>query len=110
MYVADISSKCTSNRGSPVVIKETVATALVDGQNLLGPVTGKFCMDLAIEKAKAAGIGLVSARRKNSYFFTQKFYSNPHGVIPSLAFCSFRFFHFHWSCAESAGFWNTTCY
>jgi LDH2 family malate/lactate/ureidoglycolate dehydrogenase len=28
----------------------------------LGPVVGNFCMDLAIEKAKAAGVGIVSVR------------------------------------------------
>ena len=27
-----------------------------------GPVVGRYCMDLAIEKAKKAGIGWVSAR------------------------------------------------
>jgi len=32
-----------------------------------GPVVGKFAMDLAIEKAKKAGIGLVSARGMINY-------------------------------------------
>jgi LDH2 family malate/lactate/ureidoglycolate dehydrogenase len=43
-------------------MNETVATACVDGNNLLGPVVGKFCMNLAIKKAKDAGIGMVVAR------------------------------------------------
>ena len=43
------------------------ATALVDGKNLLGPVVGNFCMDIAIKKAKEFGIGMVVARRSNHY-------------------------------------------
>ena len=34
----------------------------MDGNNLLGPVVGNFCIDLAIRKAKEAGIGWVVAR------------------------------------------------
>eukprot|EP00794_Sanderia_malayensis_P008124 gene8124-8994_t len=67
MYVGDILDKTTSKNGAPVVIKETVATALVDGNNVLGPVAGKFCTDLAIKKAKEAGIGWVSCRGSNHY-------------------------------------------
>lgn len=48
--------------GEPVLEKETAATALVDGKNLLGPVVGNFCMNLAIKKAKEVGIGWVVAR------------------------------------------------
>ena len=34
-----------------------------------GPVVGKFCMDLAIEKAKNVGIGWVVAKGTFVYFF-----------------------------------------
>ena len=67
MYVRDIKSGTTNSLEEPVVIKENVATALVDGNNLLGPVVGNFCMDLAIKKAKEAGIGMVVANRSNHY-------------------------------------------
>lgn len=53
--------------GNPIVLKELPATALVDGQNLLGPFVGKFCMKLAMDKAKKVGIGLVAARRSNHF-------------------------------------------
>lgn len=53
--------------GDPVILKKSPGTALVDGQNLLGPYVGKFCMNLAIEKAKKIGIGLVAARRSNHF-------------------------------------------
>lgn len=53
--------------GDPVILKESPGTALVDGQNLLGPYVGKFCMNLAMQKAKKIGIGLVAARRSNHF-------------------------------------------
>lgn len=43
------------------------AIALVDGQNGLGQVIGKYCMEMAIEKAKRFGIGMVVARGSNHY-------------------------------------------
>lgn len=62
MYVKDINEGICAKDGEPVVEKESPATALVDGRNLLGPVVGNFCMKLAIEKAKDVGIGWVVAR------------------------------------------------
>lgn len=62
MYVTDIEKGVCEPSGKPVVINELGATALVDGKNLLGPVVGKFCMELAIQKAQQAGIGWVVAK------------------------------------------------
>merc|ERR1739838_511977 len=67
MYVKDIKSGICAKDGEPVIEKETVATALVDGRNLLGPVVGNFCMELAIRKAKEVGIGWVVAHGSNHY-------------------------------------------
>ncbi|XP_062277392.1 uncharacterized oxidoreductase YjmC-like, partial [Scomber scombrus] len=67
MYVKDIKSGICAKDGEPVVEKESAATALVDGKNLLGPVVGNFCMKLAIKKAKEAGIGWVVAHGSNHY-------------------------------------------
>ncbi|XP_055078570.1 uncharacterized oxidoreductase YjmC-like isoform X2 [Periophthalmus magnuspinnatus] len=67
MYVKDIESGICAKDGEPVIEKESAATALVDGQNLLGPVVGNFCMKLALKKAKEAGIGWVVARGSNHY-------------------------------------------
>ncbi|CAG2103471.1 unnamed protein product, partial [Medioppia subpectinata] len=38
--------------GEPIILNESASTAWVDGNNLLGPVVGMFCMELAIKKAK----------------------------------------------------------
>lgn len=67
MYVRDIKTGTTLSDREPKVIKESNATALVDGNNLLGPVVGNFCMQLAIKKAKNIGIGIVVANRSNHY-------------------------------------------
>ncbi|KAM9854424.1 putative oxidoreductase YjmC [Aulostomus maculatus] len=67
MYMKDIHSKICAKDGEPVVEKESAATALVDGKNLLGPVVGNFCMNLAIKKAKEVGIGWVVAHGSNHY-------------------------------------------
>ena len=61
MYVHDIESGIAVCDQEPAIIKQTVATGYVDGRNLLGPVVGDFCMQLAIEKAKDAGVGWVVA-------------------------------------------------
>jgi len=63
MYVTDIESKTTDANAKPVVLKESPATAWVDGNNGLGPVVGNFCMELAIKKAKSVGVGWVVAKR-----------------------------------------------
>ncbi|KAK3108158.1 hypothetical protein FSP39_002186 [Pinctada imbricata] len=69
MYVNEVKAGMTSTGQDvePSVVKETVATALVEGHNVLGPVVGKFCIDLAVKKAKEAGIGFVTARGSNHF-------------------------------------------
>ena len=62
MYVDDVKSGTTAKDGEPVILKEMAGTAWVDGNNVLGPVVGRFCTDLAIKKAKEAGIGMVVAK------------------------------------------------
>ncbi|XP_033761815.1 uncharacterized oxidoreductase YjmC-like [Pecten maximus] len=68
VYTSDVKCGVTCGGGKdPTVVKETVATALIDGNNLLGPVVGKFAMDVAIQKAKTAGVGIVTVRGSNHY-------------------------------------------
>ncbi|XP_062593563.1 uncharacterized oxidoreductase YjmC-like [Saccostrea cucullata] len=68
MYSSELKSGiCRGGGASPEIVKQTVATALVDGNNLLGPVVGKFAVDLAIKKAKEAGIGMVTVRGSNHF-------------------------------------------
>lgn len=66
-YVNDVQKGTTNSDKEPTILKESGATALVDGNNLLGPVVGNFCMNLAIKKAKEIGIGMVVCRRSTHY-------------------------------------------
>ncbi len=56
------------------IIHETPSTATVDGDNALGPVSAKFSMQIAIEKAKIAGAGWVATKNSN-HFGIAGFYS-----------------------------------
>ncbi|GAU90852.1 hypothetical protein RvY_03212 [Ramazzottius varieornatus] len=67
MYVGDLKNNLTNLAGIPGILKETVSTALVDGNHLLGPVVGNYAMGLAITKAKATGIGWVATRASNHF-------------------------------------------
>uniref|UniRef100_A0A915PDW4 Malate dehydrogenase n=1 Tax=Setaria digitata TaxID=48799 RepID=A0A915PDW4_9BILA len=67
MYVRDVREGICRKDGSPKILKERSATAWIDGNNLLGPVVGNFCMDLAIKKAKEAGVGWVVAKGSNHF-------------------------------------------
>ncbi|XP_072529915.1 uncharacterized oxidoreductase YjmC-like [Salminus brasiliensis] len=67
VYIREIRAGICVREGEPVLEKESVATALVDGRNLLGPVVGNYCMNLALKKARDTGIGWVVAHGSNHY-------------------------------------------
>lgn len=49
------------------VVKETPTTAVVDGHNGMGMVIGKQAMEMAIDKAKKCGMGMVAVRNSTHY-------------------------------------------
>lgn len=49
------------------IVKETKATALLDGEQSLGQVVGKKGMEIAIEKATDTAVGIVAVRNSNHY-------------------------------------------
>lgn len=67
LYVDDIKNGLCFPNSAPVVEKETLAAALVDGQDGLGAVIGEFCVDLAVEKARQCGVAWVTAKRSNHF-------------------------------------------
>lgn len=67
MYVRDIQRKVCDAKAKPCILKESPATAWVDGNNGLGVVVAKFCMNIAIEKAQDVGVGWVSCKQSNHY-------------------------------------------
>lgn len=66
-YVNDLLTETTDGAAEPKILKESPATAWVDGCNGLGAVVGKFCMDLAVKKAKNIGVGWVCVKRSTHY-------------------------------------------
>ncbi len=49
------------------VLKDDMTTAVLDGHNGMGHVVGKKAMEMAIEKAKTYGMGMVAVRNSNHY-------------------------------------------
>lgn len=64
-YLARLDGGGCNPAPSIAVVRETAATALIDGDNGLGHLVMAAARDLAIEKARAAGIGWVGVRRGN---------------------------------------------
>ncbi|GMS86719.1 hypothetical protein PENTCL1PPCAC_8894, partial [Pristionchus entomophagus] len=67
MYVQNLQEGSCERTGDPKILNERAGTAWVDGCNLLGPVVGNFCIDLAVKKAKEAGVGWVTAKGSNHF-------------------------------------------
>ena len=51
------------------IVRDMAATAVVDGHHGMGMVIGKRCMEMAIEKARTYGLGMVVARNSTHYGF-----------------------------------------
>ncbi|KAH8379857.1 hypothetical protein KR009_007665 [Drosophila setifemur] len=66
-YLDDLRSGHALPDAEPSIISETVATAHVNGNSALGVIVGDYCMDLAVEKAKYAGIGFVVAKESHHF-------------------------------------------
>ena len=58
----------------PSIISESNATAILDGEHILGPVSGISAANLAIKKAKEYGISAISIR-KSHHLFTLGYYT-----------------------------------
>lgn len=51
------------------IVRDNMATAVVDGHHGMGMVISKRCMEMAIEKARTYGTGVVVARNSTHYGF-----------------------------------------
>jgi LDH2 family malate/lactate/ureidoglycolate dehydrogenase len=61
-------------RARPCIVKESAVSALVDGGGGLGHVPARFAMQVAIDKAKAAGIA-ITAVRNSAHFGATGYYT-----------------------------------
>ncbi len=66
-YYNDLKNGWTKPTDQSRILKETKATALIDGGESLGQVVGHKGMELAIKKAKETAIGIVSVRNSHHY-------------------------------------------
>ena len=64
-YLGDIREGRLDPRAEPTVLREGPAWALVDGKWAFGHEAARFAMARAVERARAAGVGLVTAVRCN---------------------------------------------
>lgn len=51
----------------PEVVFETPVSATIEGNSAMGQIISKLAMDLAIEKAKKSGVGIVTVRNGNHF-------------------------------------------
>ena len=66
-YHKEITSGMVKPGAAPEIVLETPVSAVIDGNDAMGQLLGVKAMDLAVEKAKKSGIGLVSVRNSNHY-------------------------------------------
>lgn len=66
-YIAAIRAGQIDPSATPTIAHETAATARVDGHNGFGLSTAEWAMDLAIKKAREAGVGFVALSHTNHF-------------------------------------------
>ena len=66
-YDYEIASGMVDMSSKPEIVYETPMSAVIDAHNGMGQVVGRMAMQIAIEKAKKVGCGMVSVRRSNHY-------------------------------------------
>ena len=64
-YVKRIQSGGINVRPKIAVLRETAATALIDGDNAMGHLVMRRAATVAIEKARTAGVAWVGVRNSN---------------------------------------------
>src|SRR5258708_22083611 len=65
LYVRRIKAGGINLRPNIRVVAEQASTAVVDGDNAMGPLVMRFAAQVAINKAREAGVGSVGARMSN---------------------------------------------
>lgn len=66
-YHKGIQSGMIKVHAKPEIVHETPVTAVVDGHEGMGQLIAHYSMNLAIEKAKKMGIGMVTVRESNHF-------------------------------------------
>ncbi len=82
-YVPGLKRGLVRPVATPRIVQETTATALLDGDGGLGGVVGTRGMELAIAKARTAGVGAVAVTNSHHYGIACHYamLALPHGMI-----------------------------
>ena len=67
IYIKRLELGAVSKTCQMKILRETPCTAMIDGGYSLGQVLGTKAMELAIEKAKKTGIGIVGVNKSHHY-------------------------------------------
>jgi len=67
IYIDRIRDGILNPKTTIEVVRERKTTAVLDGHNGMGHVVSKRAMEMAIEKAKAHGLGMVAVRNSTHY-------------------------------------------
>ena len=66
-YHKEITSGMVQLNAQPEIVFETPLSAVIEGNDAMGQILGVQAMELAIQKAKASGFGMVTVRNSNHY-------------------------------------------
>ena len=66
-YHHEITDGMVKTDAKPEIVKETPLSAVIEGNDAMGQLLGIDAMNLAIEKAKKSGVGIVTVRNSNHY-------------------------------------------
>ena len=62
MYLRHLQFGSVSTAEEPIVVDSRAATAVLDARGMFGHLAGRRAMQMAIERAKSFGIGIVAVR------------------------------------------------
>ena len=77
MYRQHINGGFVRIGAKPETVFETPMSAVVDGHAAMGQLVSRYAMQIAIDKAKQSGIGMVSVRNSNHYGIAAYYSSMP---------------------------------
>ena len=66
-YHKEITGGLVDVKAVPEIVKETPISATIEGNDAMGQLLGVQAMEMAINKAKKVGIGMVAVRNSNHY-------------------------------------------
>jgi L-2-hydroxycarboxylate dehydrogenase (NAD+) len=82
-YVKRIKDKVILVKEAPEIIRDNKSCVIVNGNNSLGQIVGKYSIDIAIDKAKQHGVGCVAVKNSSHYGIASYYsrYATEHNLV-----------------------------